>query len=200
MSIKFQMKRVVAVAAVLSACAGAQAAVPVNLGPVVPLIPTTFQDYVGVGVFSNSYIFTLPNNAGSGYDIRNAPVNIAPIPVILPTGGNLNLAFSSVNLYYTGADNAIGGAGANADVWLAGFLNALPTVTAYNVNIGPNGGGTFYLDIVGKADGSLGGSYSGSISVLAAPVPEPESYAMLLAGLGVMGAIAVRRNKSKKQD
>jgi len=26
-----------------------------------------------------------------------------------------------------------------------------------------------------------------------APVPEPETYAMLLAGLGVMGAVARRR-------
>ena len=33
--------------------------------------------------------------------------------------------------------------------------------------------------------------------VVQSPVPEPESYAMLLAGLGVMGAIAVRRNKRK---
>lgn len=28
-------------------------------------------------------------------------------------------------------------------------------------------------------------------------VPEPESYAMLLAGLGLMGTIALRRNKNK---
>ena len=45
--------------------------------------------------------------------------------------------------------------------------------------------------------GAVGSLYNGSITVAA--VPEPESYAMLLAGLGVMGAIAVRRNKSKKQ-
>ncbi|MBK9347843.1 MAG: PEP-CTERM sorting domain-containing protein [Burkholderiales bacterium] len=33
--------------------------------------------------------------------------------------------------------------------------------------------------------------------VLLAPVPEPETYAMLLAGLGVMGAVA-RRRKAKQ--
>lgn len=199
MKIKTHIKHATVMAAVLAASASAQAAVS-DLGAVVPLIPTSFSQYVDVGVFSNSYTFTLPVNAGSGYDIRNAPVTIGAIPGVLPTGGNMNLAFSSINLYYAGADNAIGGAGADADIWLAGFLNATPDTPAYSVNIGPNAGGTFYLDVVGKADGSLGGYYNGSISVLAAPVPEPESYAMLLAGLGVMGAIAVRRNKSKKRD
>jgi hypothetical protein len=31
--------------------------------------------------------------------------------------------------------------------------------------------------------------------VLTAPVPEPETYAMLLAGLGVLGAVARRRKQ-----
>ena len=40
-----------------------------------------------------------------------------------------------------------------------------------------------------------GGPVLDNVSVTA--VPEPESYAMFLAGLGVMGAIVVRRRKSK---
>jgi len=59
--------------------------------------------------------------------------------------------------------------------------------------------GSYYFHVAGAIDGvSVGAAYSGAISVAAAPVPEPESYAMFLAGLGVMGAIAVRRNKAKK--
>lgn len=43
-------------------------------------------------------------------------------------------------------------------------------------------------------DTALGASGAGSISYTAA-VPEPESYAMFLAGLGLMGLLARRRSK-----
>lgn len=49
------------------------------------------------------------------------------------------------------------------------------------------------LTFIGTAYGSTG-SYSGDLTVTA--VPEPETYSMLLAGLGLMGAIARRRNKA----
>jgi hypothetical protein len=35
-----------------------------------------------------------------------------------------------------------------------------------------------------------------AINGTVSPVPEPESFAMLVAGLGLMGAIARRRSKS----
>lgn len=55
--------------------------------------------------------------------------------------------------------------------------------------------GLFTLNVSGNA--GAGASYGGSIgAVPVSAVPEPETFAMLLAGLGLMGAIARRRNKS----
>jgi hypothetical protein len=44
-------------------------------------------------------------------------------------------------------------------------------------------------------DGNMGDTIPGTVSYAVTPVPEPESYAMLLAGLGLMGAIARRRSR-----
>lgn len=44
--------------------------------------------------------------------------------------------------------------------------------------------------------GQLSGDYKTLfVNSLTAPVPEPETYALFLAGLGVMGAIARRKKK-----
>jgi len=49
----------------------------------------------------------------------------------------------------------------------------------------------FYLLITGEVRNDFAGSYAGTLAVT--PVPEPATYAMLLAGAGVLGWIARRR-------
>ncbi|AGX87464.1 FxDxF family PEP-CTERM protein [Candidatus Symbiobacter mobilis] len=58
--------------------------------------------------------------------------------------------------------------------------------------------GAHTLVLKGKVDPlSYTANYFGNYSVVVAPVPvpEPESYAMLLAGLGVVGAVVRRRQR-----
>ncbi|MCK6407196.1 MAG: FxDxF family PEP-CTERM protein [Rhodocyclaceae bacterium] len=61
-------------------------------------------------------------------------------------------------------------------------------------NFGPLSAGNYHIDFTGTVDGSAGGSYLAAVSVVA--VPEPETYALLLAGLGLMGTVARRRSRN----
>ena len=58
--------------------------------------------------------------------------------------------------------------------------------------------GTYYVAVTGYNEpmdfsGNGDKNWSYVLTISAAPVPEPESYAMLLAGLGIIGAVARRR-------
>jgi hypothetical protein len=61
----------------------------------------------------------------------------------------------------------------------------------YITNKGPLDEGYYYFKVTGTAVGPSSSSYTYSASVQ--PVPEPESYAMMLAGLGLLGLMARRR-------
>jgi hypothetical protein len=54
----------------------------------------------------------------------------------------------------------------------------------------------YWLQINGTVVG-YGGSYGGNANLVVSAVPEPETYAMMLAGLGLLGAVA-RRRKAKQ--
>ncbi|MBV7535958.1 FxDxF family PEP-CTERM protein [Duganella sp. sic0402] len=54
--------------------------------------------------------------------------------------------------------------------------------------------GNYYLQVNGTINGA--GSLSGNIALRAVAVPEADTYAMLLAGLGLVGAVARRRKRA----
>lgn len=55
--------------------------------------------------------------------------------------------------------------------------------------------GNYYLQVSGTLVSDTGASFGGAMML--APVPEPETYGMMLGGLGVMGFLA-RRRKAKQ--
>jgi hypothetical protein len=100
--------------------------------------------------------------------------------VIANPGSFLGAAYT---LYSAGADHMIGG-GDDSLVGAWGF-NTANTVTL--------GSGSYYYSVLGGAVGSA--SYA--ISSVSAPVPEPETYALLGAGLGIIGFLGSRRRRDR---
>lgn len=154
---------------------GAQATTTV-LGPAVAGTPLPFGGFATPGSFGDLFTFTLPANGGSGYSVVNFPFSI-------PTG-NFNVIFSSMALF----SNADGILFNGDDTFLTSAVGAGPLAFSWGATVG----GSMYLTVNGVATGTNGGVYNGAISVTA--VPEPETYAMMLAGLGALGFLARRRN------
>ena len=76
--------------------------------------------------------------------------------------------------------------------WNATDFNLSQLTTVTPINALNFYGGSFALRIQGTGQGSDGnGWYGGTI----AAVPEPETYAMMLAGLGLIGFVGMRRRE-----
>jgi hypothetical protein len=56
--------------------------------------------------------------------------------------------------------------------------------------------GTYYVQVTGSVMSNAAGKYNASVAL--APVPEPETYGMMLGGLGLLG-FAARRRKGKSE-
>jgi len=171
-------KLAVAVAIALGAASFGAGATTTALGSVSPATPMPFSGFASPGIFSDVFTFDLPANFGSGYSVVNFPLSV---PV-----GNFNVVFSSMALF-SNADGIL----FNADDTLLTTANG-PGNLAFNW--GSSSGGDMYLTVNGISNGTIGGIYSGAISVTA--VPEPGTWALFATG-GMLLGFALRRNRAQ---
>jgi hypothetical protein len=121
--------------------------------------------------FSDHFTFSVTGNLPANLDAivssisRSAAVGLDITGLSLFSGAGAQLA--------TGTSMSTGA----IDVW---------TVTADNLAVG-----SYYLQVSGTMVSNTSGSFGGA--VMLQPVPEPATYGMMLAGLGLVGFMARRR-------
>lgn len=130
------------------------------------------SNFVELDSYSNSAIEQqLATTAGKHYTLSFA----------IQDRAGVDLSSQGVEVFWNGSSQ---GVFSNATNWTVKTLDL----------VGNGSTGTLRFAAAGTSD-SLGTSLD-KISLVAAPVPEPETYGMLLAGLALVGAVA--RRKARK--
>ena len=180
---KLSLRRIACAVMLSGSCMATQAATT-NLGTIELGAPTLFQgSMIPAGTFDDIFTFILPPNGGSGYSVVNFPISFP--------GGSFNTVLSALHLI---SDPDGVPFNSDDDHLASAVTSPSGSGDSLSLNFGPTGGGSMYLQITGITNGTTGGLYHGGISVSA--VPEPEVWAMMLVGVGLVGFRL--RNRSKR--
>lgn len=137
-----------------------------------------------VGSFTDIFTFSLTSLSDT---ISSA------VSLFLPElggGDSYDIDNGSLSLWSDPEGDGAGGADAQLASTTFGETNGILEVNSVAA-------GSYYWAVAGDAVGVNGGAYLFAANT--APVPEPETYAMMLAGLGLLGFVGKRRMKSSRQ-
>ena len=137
--------------------------------------PTTLSGFadVPVGSFEDDWKFKFDSDSFAGGSISNLSISIQGLGDLYNITGLKVLLFeNNVQIFDLDANSA-------------STVNFKTGSGLFEINK------DYRFNVAGIGAGSLGGKYVYAVTAL--PVPEPERYAMLLAGLGLLGAVARRR-------
>lgn len=149
-----------------------------------PTDANSYNVYHDGGSFTDIYLFSLT---------QAADTIASSISLFLPgvNGGQASYDITNQSIAMFSDPEGDGVAGNNTQIGTTVFYDDESGIlTAKNV-----AAGNYYFEIAGNAIGTQGGTYQAAFNT--APVPEPETYALMLAGLGLLGFVGKRRlNKS----
>lgn len=138
----------------------------------------TFAAGNGGGTFADQFTFNVAGTTGWTLDAVGASITRTDATGLAITG--LSLYDASNTLISTGT----GLLGGPLDLWTNSTNNLAS--------------GNYYLQVNGTVVSDAPASFGGAVA-LAAPVPEPATYGMVLAGLGALGLLARRRRKAANE-
>jgi hypothetical protein len=120
------------------------------------------------------------NTDGNPYNTQAAPANL----------GIANLVLGTETVSYDATLKRL---------TMSGSLNVDGTTYSINDSVNIDLSATFGPSMYAGFTGSTGSSWSDQriTDFTISPVPEPESYAMLMAGLGLLGFVARRKSKAR---
>jgi hypothetical protein len=138
-----------------------------------------FGDVLGANnkgaTFADRFTFSVDSTKGTSLDAIISSISHTADTGLDITGlalyGNNNTLVSTGTMMKSGS----------MDVW---------TLSSSNLTAG-----NYYIQVSGNMVSTTAASFGGA--VMLAPVPEPETYGMMLGGLGVLGFLA-RRRKAKQ--
>lgn len=161
------------IAALALAASAATPALATDLGVLDDQPDVVTRTFTSPGIsFNDDYIFDLVLDSDVSGSATNLKLSLNGISFLNIDNFSLSL-YDSANTFL-GSATLMDGSYQLNDV----FLTA---------------GNDYYFRVSGTVSGWYGGSYS--FSAVAQPIPEPETYALMLAGLGALGYMSRRRRQ-----
>ena len=135
----------------------------------------TFEADNEGNTFADQFTFTVEGDVG---------MNLDAIISSISRSADVGLDITGLALY--GEDDTL---------ITNGTMLQMGAIDVWSITSNNLAAGNYYLQVSGNLVSDAGASFGGA--VMLAPVPEPETYGMMLGGLGVLGFLA-RRRKAKQ--
>ena len=154
----------------------------------------------GSGFFGDS--FAMSNNGATFADhftfsvTGTSPMNFDAIVSSISRTADTGLDFSALSLYRVGGGTGTGGTAGDTLVSSGTSLQS-GSMDVWTLSSDNLQAGDYFVLVGGNLVSDTSASFGGA--VMLAPVPEPETYGMMLAGLGVLGVLARRRKQAANQ-